>query len=200
MRAGRIDATLPFIKRQSVQLLSAKYASTDAAVRGIAAGLNAYYQKDYPDVFASRRAAITKSIGELQRIYKTNFFPEMKTDFRTHPNNVGHYYNQGCFRCHDGKHVSKSGRVISAECNVCHETLDQQEGPAQLKITAGSYEHPLDFYGGLVNHQCTDCHTGQGVTLPRFKHVEGVDIEGMQCSDCHARTTTPADSASLTSR
>lgn len=199
--AQRLDQSLPFIKRQGVALLAANYASTDAAVRAIASGLNDFYQKNHPDVFASKRASISKSIAELQRIYKTNFFPEMKTDFRTHPNNVGHYYNEGCFRCHDGKHVSKSGRVISAECNICHETLDQQEGPMQVPITNGGYVHPLDFYGGLANHKCTDCHSGQGVTFPRFKHTEGVDVEGMECRDCHEMPTqAPADTAATAMR
>jgi hypothetical protein len=26
--------------------------------------------------------------------------------------NVGHFYFNGCFRCHDGQHVSADGRVI----------------------------------------------------------------------------------------
>jgi len=38
----------------------------------------------------------------VQRVFTTNIFPEMKLDWRTHPNNVGHLYSRGCFRCHDG--------------------------------------------------------------------------------------------------
>lgn len=196
--AGTIDKTLPFVKRQSVAILSASYPSTDAAMRQIPARFAEYYQKNHPDVFASKRAAIQRSAAEVKRIYSTNFFPEMKADFRTHPNNVGHYYNEGCFRCHDGKHVSKSGKVISAECHVCHETLDQQEGPAQVKITNGDYEHPLDFYGGLANHKCTECHSGAGSTFPSFKHTEGVDIEGMECRDCHTPSTPTATDTAAT--
>jgi nitrate/TMAO reductase-like tetraheme cytochrome c subunit len=200
MTAGRLDVTLPFLKKQGVMLLSAHYATTEAAVRAIGAGLTAFYQKNYPDVFTSKRASIDRAIQELKRIYQTNFVPEMKVDFRTHPNNIGHYYNAGCFRCHDGQHVSRSGRVISRECNTCHETLDQQEGPTKVAITNGDYEHPLDFFGGLDNHQCIDCHTGQGVTFPKFKHTPEVDIAGMECVDCHARSSTPADSSATASR
>src|SRR6266568_9288838 len=36
-------------------------------------------------------------------------FPEMKVDWRTHPDNVGHFYSQGCFRCHDNQHASRDG-------------------------------------------------------------------------------------------
>ncbi len=44
----------------------------------------------------------------------------MKVNWKTHPNNIGHFYFQGCFRCHDGNHVSKDGKVISKDCNSCH--------------------------------------------------------------------------------
>jgi hypothetical protein len=44
----------------------------------------------------------------------------MKLNWQTHPNNLGHYYYPGCFRCHDGQHVSTDGRVISKDCNQCH--------------------------------------------------------------------------------
>ena len=48
----------------------------------------------------------------------------MKVNWKTHPNNIGHFYIQGCFRCHDGNHVSKDGKVISKDCNSCHTVLD----------------------------------------------------------------------------
>ena len=52
----------------------------------------------------------------------------MKVNWKTHPNNIGHLYFQGCFRCHDGNHVSKDGKVISKDCNSCHTVLEQVEG------------------------------------------------------------------------
>ena len=74
--------------------------------------------------------------------------------------------------------------------------LDQKEAGTAIALSQGSYEHPLDFYGGLDNHACTDCHSGRGVTLPKFKHTPDVEIEGMACADCHARSTAgPQDSS-----
>ena len=52
----------------------------------------------------------------------------MKVNWKTHPNNIGHFYFQGCFRCHDGNHVSKDGKVISKDCNSCHTVIEQVEG------------------------------------------------------------------------
>jgi len=55
-------------------------------------------------------------------------FPEMKVYWKTHPNNIGHFYSQGCFRCHYGNQVSKDGKTISKDCNSCHIVLNQKEG------------------------------------------------------------------------
>jgi hypothetical protein len=63
-------------------------------------------------LYAQKTDAIKAAIGETQRIFKTYFFPEMKTNWATHPNNIGHLYSSGCFRCHDGEHVTNTGKVI----------------------------------------------------------------------------------------
>jgi hypothetical protein len=33
----------------------------------------------------------------------------------------------GCFRCHDGDHVSKDGRAIPNDCATCHNLLAVDE-------------------------------------------------------------------------
>jgi hypothetical protein len=38
--------------------------------------------------------------------------------WETHPDNPGHYYFLGCFRCHDGQHMSSDGKVISKDCHT----------------------------------------------------------------------------------
>jgi hypothetical protein len=85
----------------------------------------------------------------------------MKVDWRTHPNNIGHYYSPGCFRCHDGEHVSADGKVIPKDCNTCHSVLAQSE--TQLPVTASApsiaFKHPVDI-GDLTQMTCSDCHTG----------------------------------------
>jgi hypothetical protein len=47
-------------------------------------------------------------------------FPEFKVTWGTHPTNLGHDDQLGCFRCHDGNHTAKGGRVITNDCNACH--------------------------------------------------------------------------------
>jgi hypothetical protein len=159
--AGRIDRSLPFIKQQGVLELTKSYATTDEALRGIATDIQQFYSAKYPDVYASRRTSIQTAIADLQQIYQSTIFPYMKVDWRTHPNNIGHFYTPGCFRCHDGQHVSSDGKVIPKDCNTCHTVQAQLEsGTPLIRHEEGiPFEHPVDI-GDLTQVTCSDCHTG----------------------------------------
>ncbi len=133
MGAGRVSTALPFAKQQGVQVLTAGYKTTAEAEDAIAKQIPAFYQQKYPQVASSHAGDIQNMVMELQRIFRENIFPEMKVDWRTHPDNVGHYYFNGCFRCHDGNHTSKDGKVISKECNSCHTVLSEEAGRAAGK-------------------------------------------------------------------
>jgi hypothetical protein len=157
--AGRIDRTLPSVKAQAVDVLSKDYPNTEAAREGIATALDAFYYTKYPDLHARRPDAIKAAIGEVQRLYETNVFPEMKVDWRTHPDNIGHLYYPGCFRCHDGEHVSAEGKTIRSDCDVCHTIVSQEQGGTPANPASGkSFEHPADV--GDVGTACSTCHTG----------------------------------------
>jgi hypothetical protein len=158
--AGRIDRTLPFVKKQAVTVLEAEYATTDEAMKKIAADFPAYYAKEYPQVAASKKAQIDSAVAALQQVYQTTIFPEMKVDWRTHPDNIGHFYTSGCFRCHDGNHVSNDGRVITKDCEACHSVLGQKEGGTMMiEVPRNSFTHPEDI-GDLSEANCSDCHSG----------------------------------------
>jgi len=158
--AGRLDASLPYIKQQAVTVLANTYSSTEAAMEGIATELHKFYLTKYPDVDKNRQNDIRNAIAEVQRIYRSTTFPEMKLDWKTHPNNIGHFYFSGCFRCHDGQHVSSDGRTIRKDCNICHSILEQQEGATRLIAAQGApFKHPVDI-GDLTQVSCSDCHTG----------------------------------------
>jgi len=161
LASHRIDPALPFAKQQGVTLLTGDYKSTGEALKAIATQIPAYYAKTYPEISKSKAREIQAMVYELQRIFQQSIFPEMKVDWRTHPNNVGHFYSQGCFRCHDGNHVSKSGKVITKDCNACHNVLGQDEAGVQLTgaINNNAFKHPVDI-GDLSQVNCSDCHTG----------------------------------------
>ena len=116
--SGRLDASLPFLKAKAVETLSKPYSTNDEAVEAISTDITNYYHTNYPDIYTANAAAVGGAVAELQRLYQTYFFPEMKTDWSSHPNNIGHYNAQGCFRCHDGQHFSNDGRMIRNECSI----------------------------------------------------------------------------------
>jgi hypothetical protein len=129
-------------------------------MQGIASGMQGFYEKKYPDVVKTKQLEIRNAVTEVQQIFKRTTFPEMKLNWQTHPNNLGHYYYSGCFRCHDGQHVSADGRVISKDCNQCHTLMSETEGTTSLAATAlPAFKHPVDL-GDLTQVSCTDCHTG----------------------------------------
>jgi hypothetical protein len=180
--AGRLDPSLPFLKRESIALLSREYSTEDEAVRTIGNGLSHFYGQNYPTVSSSKSDAIKASTTEIQRIFKTYFFPEMKTNWATHPNNIGHLYFSGCFRCHDGDHVSNDGKVISNNCTVCHTVIYDSANPA-ASVKLGAFQHPVDL-GGLADRKCESCHKAN----QPFQHPINLgDISMFQCAECHPK-------------
>ena len=106
-------------------------------------------------------AGIGEVVAEAQQIYKDNFFPEMKTDWRVHPDNIGHKIRLGCFRCHDGNHTVENGKkmIPAGDCNLCHLILAQGSGKQLEQLSATGY----DFYhidSTYLDFSCADCHTG----------------------------------------
>lgn len=161
MMAHRIDPSLPFAKSKGVELLAAEYKTTPEALNAIATKVPAFYKEKYPEIAASKQKEINSMVSELQRIFQQSIFPEMKVDWRTHKDNVGHFYYSGCFRCHDGNHTSKDGKVISKNCDSCHTILGQEEGGVTLmgSATGLAFKHPVDL-GDITQITCTDCHNG----------------------------------------
>ncbi len=158
--AKRIDVSLPFIKQQSVAALTADYKTDADATQGIAKSIQQFYETKYPDLVKTRSLEIRNAVDEVQAIYRHTTFPEMKLNWQTHPNNIGHFYYSGCFRCHDGQHVSADGKVVPKDCDTCHTVLSQQDGDARLmSAEMGKFQHPVDI-GDLSQVNCSDCHTG----------------------------------------
>jgi len=157
---NRLDTSLPYLKLQSVAALTADYPTTATALAGVAKNLHDFYENKYPHLAKTKQSEIRKAIEEVQKIYQRTTFPEMKVNWQTHPNNIGHLYFSGCFRCHDGQHVSADGEVIPKACDTCHTVMHQQEGAAEVALPIErSFQHPVDI-GDLTQVSCTDCHTG----------------------------------------
>jgi nitrate/TMAO reductase-like tetraheme cytochrome c subunit len=137
MAAGSPNASLPFVRKEGIALIKADYSSQEDAASKITAGLENFYQSQYPAVWSGKREQIDQAAGTLVRLYGENVFPFMKVTWGTHPNNIGHNDYPGCFRCHDGSHNAKDGKSINNDCSVCHNLLAVDEANPKLLADLG---------------------------------------------------------------
>jgi hypothetical protein len=156
MWLGRIDPSIPYIKMKAAEaLVKAAGAVSQAGGSALVAQQLSKEYSDYQD-----QPKIGQAISETQRIFLDNFFPEMKTDWKVRPNNIGHYIWRGCFRCHDGSHVDQTGQAVSNACDTCHIITFQggQPKPETVSLQGLKFYHP----GGEIPPEilCSECHSG----------------------------------------
>ena len=159
---GKIDATLPEIKRIAVEAMQAEYATEEEAHRVIATKIPDAYRESYPEVFEQRRVDIDDAVLATQQQFSLNIFPEMKVRWEGYPDNIGHFIFPGCMRCHDGKKKSAEGWVIKRDCTSCHVILRQGSGERlQMAMSEDGleFDHP-DGGDDWRETNCHECHTG----------------------------------------
>jgi hypothetical protein len=131
---GRIDRGLPFVKREAMKAITAPYKSREAAEEGIRTALSSFYEKQYPQVWASKKDAVLAAAHALTEAWGRNVWPQMNIGWGTYPSQIGHEQTTGCWRCHDENHATKDGKTITQDCDTCHAVLaDGEQSPAILK-------------------------------------------------------------------
>jgi thiosulfate reductase cytochrome b subunit/nitrate/TMAO reductase-like tetraheme cytochrome c subunit len=162
MAQNRIDPSLPYIKNIAVQALEGLGSDRMSAPNDINNFLWKFYQTNYPDVLRDKKNSILAASNQLNQIFQRNYFPDMRVSWKNFPNNIGHLYSPGCFRCHDGKHVSGDGKVIPKDCNVCHTIIAQKAVNGQPNTYNDHGEinfiHPGGAEKFLSGKNCQDCH------------------------------------------
>jgi nitrate/TMAO reductase-like tetraheme cytochrome c subunit len=135
MASGQIASSLPFAKKESLELLKASYASGDEAAQKIPTALSTFYLQKYPDAAAKQGAAIQAAGRILAAIYQRNVFADLKVTWGTYPNNLGHTDDPGCFRCHDEAHLTVDKKTITQDCNACHQPVAMDEASPDILKT-----------------------------------------------------------------
>ena len=161
MTSGQLPSDLPAFKAEATRLCSREYGTLDEASTAIRQGLTSLYRDKYPQVWQKRQAAVEGAIGVVQEMFARNIFPEMKVSWRAYPDHSGHLESNGCFRCHNGRHQAASGEVISNDCNLCHDIVDQ--GPPDAREYAQinhslTFRHPVDIDQAWQETACVECH------------------------------------------
>lgn len=160
---GTIDRNIPSIKKVAVEAMAQVYSTEDSAAAGIRDYISEYYKSNYAEIFTRRQSAIDSAIVAVTRLFLQNMFPEMKVRWSEYPNNIGHFTNVGCMRCHLGNHKSEDGQVVTHDCNACHTILAQQD-IRQIQYsgygTGQEFKHPEDIGDTWKETGCYECHTG----------------------------------------
>jgi len=159
---GRIDRSLPSIKRIAVESLIGELSTKDSALAAIGKRVRTAYAEEYPEVLEERSVDVDSAIAAVKEVYRRNFFPEMKVRWDVYPENIGHLSSPGCFRCHNGTFKSDDGKTISRDCRSCHIIISQGKTGAAEMINPGGleFEHPEDIDGEWKETSCSECHTG----------------------------------------
>ena len=167
-----ISATLPWVKTIAVNTLSRDFLTSEAAHDAIRKDVLAFYDEKYPDLAKARASDIEGVVAGVTAIFDRNVFPKMGVSWKTYPTNIGHRNSAGCFRCHDGRHVSADGKVLTHECKACH--TEPKRGP-------------LGGMGDINTVTEKDWHPWQ---LPQ-KYLEIKEHANVLCHECHIAGRKP---------
>ena len=164
---GLISPLIPEIRLKGLEVLQAPYESKAAGLNGIE-GLITYYQKYYAEYYAINNADVNQAIDALVNFYTISVYPEQKSDWDSHNDNLGHLDSPGCFRCHDGKHFNGQDEAIRLECNLCHSipvvakpsdfvtTIEISRGPEPESHLSPNW---ITLHRDIFDPTCAHCHT-----------------------------------------
>jgi hypothetical protein len=166
MTEGRISADLPYVKAELLALLTADYANQQDALAAVDA-LPARYQTDHPEEAAAFAPGIEQAVEVAKELVTRIVFEDPGVTWQSFPNETGHKYFPGCFRCHDGKHLSAEGESIRLHCNICHSipvTVGAEDRAPQVPVV--SLHEPASHletnfmadHRFQANAECATCH------------------------------------------
>jgi nitrate/TMAO reductase-like tetraheme cytochrome c subunit len=135
--SGDLPTSLPFLKKNGLELLNAKYSGAEEASSKIPAGLATFYRSKYPEVASKHGTTIANAGKAIARVYTENVFTDLKVGWGTYPNNLGHTDAPGCFRCHDDSHATAQKKTITQDCGACHQSVAVEEQSPEVLKTLG---------------------------------------------------------------
>lgn len=207
---GVVNPTLPFVKREGVKAITADYKSETEAMSGIDRAITNFYNTSFPQIASANPDLVKGAVSGLQQAWSRNVFPQMNVTWGTYKTNLGHIDAPGCFRCHDGNHVSSDGTVVSQDCTLCHTTPTVTPGivggAAAGGGTAGGPTPPLQSTTPVAGGQATPTATaaasatpaasatataaGANQPLTNITLPAGAPMSSFACQTCHTSGNT----------
>ena len=159
---GNIPKSLPYIKQIAMEVFFSEYfEDKDTAKLVIRDRIESFYKEEHPDIYANQKHLVDQAVEGAIAGFSSNMFPYMQAGWDAYPDHIGHKVYDGCFRCHNDRHTSESGRVISMDCNLCH-TILQQGTPGNYETAlfneALEFQHPVELEDGWKEDLCSECH------------------------------------------
>ena len=167
MARGVISPDIPYFKRNAIAVMERQYPSMEEAAKAVN-GLREYYAAEWPDFYSKNAELVDNAVEELSAMYERMVFPTMDITWDTHPDNLGHIKSAGCFRCHDGDHLSRDNQPIRMECNLCHSIplISEPDGSIPPLPVAEAFEpeshsdrHWIARHRFAFDDTCEGCHT-----------------------------------------
>ncbi|MDA3891591.1 MAG: NapC/NirT family cytochrome c [Salinivirgaceae bacterium] len=159
--SGIVSTELPGIKGLAMGIFTEEFHNTDSALKTIETSVWNYYMENYPEIIPEKEGLIKQATQSLQKGFHDNMFPEMNANWDAYPDHIGHLEFNGCFRCHNDQHQSPEGKVISKDCNLCHDIMLQgnQDSTYVAKFNESlEFKHPVDIDGAWKEMNCSECH------------------------------------------
>jgi hypothetical protein len=163
---GRISTELPYLKKEMLDLLSAAHPSQEAALSAVDV-VETRYRETHPDVAATHDSEIDQAAQVTKELLMRLVFEEPGVTWRSFPDNGRHSEFAGCFRCHDGKHLSPEGESIRLHCNICHSVpvvVGLGERPPEMPVTYIQEPESHLQANYMADHRfqaddsCVECH------------------------------------------
>jgi hypothetical protein len=199
---GLISGELPYVVRESANLLRGDYPDMVSALEALN-NLGDFYADNYIEIYSEQYDDIQQAISTLQEIYSLSVFTDQKIDWDSHPDNIGHEDDPGCFRCHDGKHFNQAGEAVRLECNICHSIpvispanalttdIEVVSGPEPPNHTLTTW---IALHGRYKDNSCKTCHTTPEDIDDLFTLDEKPPVDDSFCGNeaCHGNVWTYA--------
>jgi len=167
---GRIDRSLPSVKARSEAIIAAAgefsgpRAEREQKIDAILAE-NSAKANVKPELQAKEK----QFLAEMRTIMLERSFEAKGFSWKSFATHTGHFDAEGCFRCHDGKHLNEKGESIRLQCTLCHDlprvTLENGKGTVPSTVVAGvtppsSHEEPnfMHDHRFKIDESCSMCH------------------------------------------
>ena len=181
LQDGRINRSLPSIKKRSDAIIAKASMVTgkeEERAKLIDAAIAEARPKDAKD--AKSEDAFAK---EMRTILLRTTFSSEKISWKTFPDNVGHKDFPGCFRCHDGKHMTDKQEAVRLQCTLCHNLpqVVREDGARSVVSVVNPDLTPPDSHGA-----------------PNWMHEHRTQLDDT-CKMCHGKIEWGADGGSFCS-